>query len=470
MAGRGTDIVLGGNWQAEVASLKEPTQEQIDHVRAEWQKRHDAVVAAGGLHIIGTERHESRRIDNQLRGRAGRQGDNGSSRFYLSMEDNLMRIFASDRIRGIMQSLGLEEGEAIEHRMVTNAIEKAQRKVEGRNFDIRKNLLEYDDVSNDQRQVIYQQRDELMAADEIADMIRGLREEIVSNVISEYIPAQSLEEQWDIAGLEQALLTEFNSTQPLRRWLDEDDALNEDSLRRRIHEQITAEYDAKEEQWRQQGVEIRLVEKQVMLQILDQRWKEHLATMDHLRQGIHLRAYAQKQPKQEYKREAFELFQELLYVIKRDAIRLLSRVQIERPETVEETERRAAKSRRSACASPTRTLRLLRMATVTAKPRNPSCRRRRRSFAMNAKWAATNHARAVPERNTSTATDGPADGGQSAAARQARLDSRYSDRHCQCRYQANAARRPRGHVVGRRQPSGRRVHSEFVQSGASSGM
>ncbi len=205
MAGRGTDIVLGGNWQPEVASLSEPTQAQIDTIRAEWQKRHDAVVAAGGLHIIGTERHESRRIDNQLRGRAGRQGDNGSSRFYLSMEDNLMRIFASDRIRGIMQSLGLEEGEAIEHRMVTNAIEKAQRKVEGRNFDIRKNLLEYDDVSNDQRQVIYQQRDELMAADEIADMIRDLREEIVTNVIGEYIPAQSLEEQWDIAGLEQAL-------------------------------------------------------------------------------------------------------------------------------------------------------------------------------------------------------------------------------------------------------------------------
>ena len=182
--------------------FEDPTQAQIDHIRSEWQKRHDAVVNAGGLHIIGTERHESRRIDNQLRGRAGRQGDNGSSRFYLSMEDNLMRIFASDRIRGIMQSLGLEKGEAIEHRMVTNAIEKAQRKVEGRNFDIRKNLLEYDDVSNDQRQVIYQQRDELMAADEIADMIRNLREEIVSNVIGEYIPAQSLEEQWDIAGLE----------------------------------------------------------------------------------------------------------------------------------------------------------------------------------------------------------------------------------------------------------------------------
>jgi preprotein translocase subunit SecA len=340
MAGRGTDIVLGGNWQADVAALDDPSQVQIDHIRAEWQARHDTVVAAGGLHIIGTERHESRRIDNQLRGRAGRQGDNGSSRFYLSMEDNLMRIFASDRIRGIMQSLGLEEGEAIEHRMVTNAIEKAQRKVEGRNFDMRKNLLEYDDVSNDQRQVIYQQRDELMASEDISEMIGSLRDEIVANVIGEYIPAQSLEEQWDISGLEQALLTDFNSNLPIRRWLDADDSLNEDSLRKRILEQVTAEYDAKGEQWRQQGVEIKLVEKQVMLQILDQRWKEHLATMDHLRQGIHLRAYAQKQPKQEYKREAFELFQELLYAIKREVIRLLSRVQIERPESVEETERR----------------------------------------------------------------------------------------------------------------------------------
>ena len=340
MAGRGTDIVLGGNWQAEVTALDDPSEDRIEQIRAEWQGRHDAVVAAGGLHIIGTERHESRRIDNQLRGRAGRQGDNGSSRFYLSMEDNLMRIFASDRIRGIMQSLGLEEGEAIEHRMVTNAIEKAQRKVEGRNFDIRKNLLEYDDVSNDQRQVIYQQRDELMASEDISEMIRSLRDEIVANVIGEYIPAQSLEEQWDISGLEQALLTDFNANLPIRRWLDADDSLNEDSLRKRILEQITSEYDAKGTQWRQQGVEIKLVEKQVMLQILDQRWKEHLATMDHLRQGIHLRAYAQKQPKQEFKREAFELFQELLYVIKREVIRLLSRVQIERPESVEETERR----------------------------------------------------------------------------------------------------------------------------------
>ncbi len=340
MAGRGTDIVLGGNWQAEVATLDDATPDQIEQVRRQWQQRHDAVVSAGGLHIVGTERHESRRIDNQLRGRAGRQGDNGSSRFYLSMEDNLMRIFASDRIRGIMQSLGLEKGEAIEHRMVTNAIEKAQRKVEGRNFDIRKNLLEYDDVSNDQRQVIYQQRDELMASEDISEMIGALREEIVANVVGEYIPAQSLEEQWDIAGLEQALQTDFNASLPIRRWLDEDDSLNEDTLRARILQQITTDYEAKGTQWRQQGVEIKLVEKQVMLQILDQRWKEHLATMDHLRQGIHLRAYAQKQPKQEYKREAFELFQELLYTIKREVIRLLSRVQIERPESVEESERR----------------------------------------------------------------------------------------------------------------------------------
>jgi len=340
MAGRGTDIVLGGNWQAEANALEAPSEAQIEAIKSEWQKRHDAVVAAGGLHIIGTERHESRRIDNQLRGRAGRQGDKGSSRFYLSMEDNLMRIFASDRIRGIMQSLGLEKGEAIEHRMVTNAIEKAQRKVEGRNFDIRKNLLEYDDVSNDQRQVIYQQRNELMEADDISEMIKSLREEVVNNVTMEYIPPQSLEEQWDISGLEQALLAEFNSNQPIRRWLDADETLNEETLRRKIIDQIVAEYSAKEAQWREQGIDIRAVEKQVMLQILDQRWKEHLATMDHLRQGIHLRAYAQKQPKQEYKREAFELFQELLYTIKREVIRVLSRIQYERPESLEDTERR----------------------------------------------------------------------------------------------------------------------------------
>ena len=340
MAGRGTDIVLGGNWEAEAAALEQPDEAQLDSLRKDWQASHDAVLAAGGLHIIGTERHESRRIDNQLRGRSGRQGDPGSSRFYLSMEDNLMRIFASERIRGLMQSIGLEDGEAIEHRMVNNAIEKAQRKVEGHNFDIRKNLLEFDDVSNDQRQVIYQQRRDLMAADEIADTIEGLREEVVLDLVAQYIPPQSIEEQWDIEGLEQALLAEFATRQPVRRWLEEDDELNDETLGQKILEQVEQEYLAKSQEWSAQGIDIRVVEKQIMLQVLDQRWKEHLATMDHLRQGIHLRAYAQKQPKQEYKRESFELFQELLHNIKRDVVRLLCRVQIEAPEAVEETERR----------------------------------------------------------------------------------------------------------------------------------
>jgi preprotein translocase subunit SecA len=340
MAGRGTDIVLGGNWEAEIADLENPTPADIEAVQIEWRKRHDHVIEAGGLHIIGTERHESRRIDNQLRGRSGRQGDPGSSRFYLSMEDNLMRIFANERVRKIMQSIGLEDGEAIEHRMVNNAIEKAQRKVEGHNFDIRKNLLEYDDVSNDQRRVIYQQRRDLMASDDISEMISGLREEVVYDLISEYIPPQSIEEQWDLEGLEQALVTEFASEQPVRQWLAEDDDLNQDSLSARILETVDEAYAAKEADWAAHGVDMRLVEKQLMLQILDQRWKEHLAMMDYLRQGISLRAYAQKQPKQEYKRESFELFQELLYNIKRDVIRMLCRVQIETPDVVEENERK----------------------------------------------------------------------------------------------------------------------------------
>jgi preprotein translocase subunit SecA len=340
MAGRGTDIVLGGNWQAEVAHLESPTPEQVDAIKREWQARHDAVLAAGGLHIVGTERHESRRIDNQLRGRSGRQGDPGSSRFYLSMEDDLMRIFASDRMRAIMKSLGMEKGEAIEHRMVTNAIEKAQRKVEARNFDMRKNVLEFDDVANDQRQIIYRQRNELMEAEDVSETIESIRADVVRNLVDQYIPPQSIAEQWDIEGLEQALLTEFNSKQPLRAWLDADDGLHEDTLKEKILAQIVEEYRAKEAAWREQGIDMRVVEKQIMLQILDQRWKEHLATMDHLRQGIHLRAYAQKQPKQEYKREAFELFQELLHSINRDVVRLLSRVQIERQESIEEVERR----------------------------------------------------------------------------------------------------------------------------------
>ena len=336
MAGRGTDIVLGGNLDAELAT----GEADETTVRDAWRERHDAIVAAGGLHIVGTERHESRRIDNQLRGRAGRQGDPGSSRFYLSMEDNLMRIFTSERIRGFMQSLGLEEGEAIEHRMVNNSIEKAQRKVEGRNFDIRKNLLEYDDVANDQRQVIYQQRNDLMGTVDLSDTIRALREEVVEDLISDHVPPQSIDDQWDIEGLEQALATEFDSTQPVSQWLAAEDELNEDTLRGRIHSQIEAEYAAKEEEWTGQGIALRSVEKQIMLSILDQKWKEHLALMDHLRQGIHLRAYAQKQPKQEYKREAFMLFQELLANIKRDVVRLLCRMRIEPEQDLAEQERR----------------------------------------------------------------------------------------------------------------------------------
>ena len=340
MAGRGTDIVLGGNWEAEAAGLEKPGEAEIGALKEGWRKLHDQVIAAGGLHIIGTERHESRRIDNQLRGRSGRQGDPGSSRFYLSMADNLMRIFASDRMRGIMQTIGLEKGEAIEHRVVNNAIEKAQRKVEGHNFDIRKNLLEFDDVANDQRQVIYQQRRDLMADDDISDTIAAIREEIVYDLIGQYVPPQSLEEQWDLEGLEQALQTEFASVQPVRRWLDEDEALNEESLGARILAQVEEEYVAKERDWTAHGVDMRLVEKQLMLQVLDQRWKEHLASMDYLRQSIHLRAYAQKQPKQEYKRESFELFQTLLHNIKRDVVKMLSRVQIETPAAVEREERR----------------------------------------------------------------------------------------------------------------------------------
>lgn len=341
MAGRGTDIVLGGNVEAEIeARGDELSEAEKDKMRAEWKVRHQQVLDAGGLHIIGTERHESRRIDNQLRGRSGRQGDPGSSRFYLSMEDNLMRIFASDRVRGMMSSLGMEKGEAIQARIVNRAIENAQRKVEGHNFDIRKNLLEYDDVSNDQRQVIYQQRRDLMASDDISETVAGLREEVVVQVFQQYVPPQSLEEQWDLEGLQQALLTEFGSEQPVGQWLAEDDELDEEKLVDRILNQIEEEYKNKEAAWSNAGIDMRTVEKQIMLQILDQRWKEHLATMDHLRQGIHLRAYAQKQPKQEYKRESFELFQDLLYNIKFDVVRMLSRMQIENPEEIEAQERR----------------------------------------------------------------------------------------------------------------------------------
>ena len=337
MAGRGTDIVLGGNLEAEIAELDSPDEAQLASVRAAWQERHDAVVAAGGLHILGTERHESRRIDNQLRGRAGRQGDPGSSRFYLSLEDNLMRIFASERVKNFMLALGMEKGEAIEHRMVTNAIEKAQRKVEGRNFDIRKQLLEYDDVSNDQRQIIYQQRNELLTEEDISETISAIREDVVNEAISEHIPPMSVEEQWDVPGLERQLETEFGVRLTLQQWLDADDSMHEESLREQIIAGVTTHYEAK---CADVGPDMRKIEKQVMLQVLDTLWKEHLATMDHLRQGIHLRAYAQKNPKQEYKRESFELFQELLENLKFEVIKFLCHIQIQREDEAEMIEQR----------------------------------------------------------------------------------------------------------------------------------
>jgi preprotein translocase subunit SecA len=326
MAGRGTDIVLGGNLEAELHALGDVDQAEKTRVRDAWQQRHDQVLAAGGLHILGSERHESRRIDNQLRGRAGRQGDPGVSRFYLSMEDNLMRIFASDRVKGFMQALGMEKGEAIEHRMVTNAIEKAQRKVEGRNFDIRKQLLEYDDVANDQRQIIYQQRDDLLSEADISDTITAIRRDVVADAIDSYIPPMSVEEQWNVPGLEKQLEGEFAISLPLQQWLEEDDKLHEAALREKIFEAAQSAYDRK---CADVGPDMRRIEKQIMLQVLDTLWKEHLATMDHLRQGIHLRAYAQKNPKQEYKRESFQLFEQLLVSLKYEVVKFLSHVQIQ---------------------------------------------------------------------------------------------------------------------------------------------
>jgi len=338
MAGRGTDIVLGGNWEYEVAAMENPTEADVERIKSEWAERHNQVLESGGLHIIGTERHESRRIDNQLRGRAGRQGDPGSSRFFLSLEDNLMRIFAPDRVKSLMQAMGMKKGEAIEHRMVTNAIEKSQRKVEGRNFDMRKTLLEYDDVANDQRTVIYEQRNEVMASDDISDMIESIRADVVDTLVSEFIPPQSMPEQWDVAGLESQLQSEMAIELPIQAWLAEDSKLYEESLRQKILDEIVAAYKAKEEI---AGAEpMRKFEKQVFLQVLDTLWKEHLSNMDHLRRGIHLRGYAQKNPKQEYKREAFNLFEDMLEAMKRDVIRILCHVRVQSQEEMDEIERR----------------------------------------------------------------------------------------------------------------------------------
>ncbi len=336
MAGRGTDIILGGNWEAEAAALDSPSDAEVAALKTAWQARHEQVLQAGGLHVIGTERHESRRIDNQLRGRAGRQGDPGYSRFYLSLEDNLMRIFASDRMRGLMQGVS-EPGVPIEARIVTNSIERAQKKVEARNFDIRKQLLEYDDVANDQRQMIYRQRNELMETSDVSETINALWEDVLNDTISGYIPPQSLIEQWDVPGLTQALSTDFGLDVPVQTMLDADESLIEEDLRRIIVEQAQARYAEKEALL---GQELRLFEKRIMLDILDNLWKEHLAGMDYLRQGIHLRAYAQKQPKQEYKREAFELFEGLLYNVKVEVIRFLSRVQFQADENAQALEDR----------------------------------------------------------------------------------------------------------------------------------
>ncbi|GAA5194299.1 preprotein translocase subunit SecA [Ferrimonas gelatinilytica] len=339
MAGRGTDIVLGGSWQAEIDALGDKaTEEKIAKIKTDWQQRHEEVLEAGGLHIIASERHESRRIDNQLRGRSGRQGDPGSTRFYLSMEDSLMRIFASDRVSNMMKKLGMERGEAIEHPWVNRAIENAQRKVEARNFDIRKQLLEYDDVANDQRQVVYAQRNELMEGEDIRETIDAVREDVLNNVISQYIPPQSLEEMWDVPALEERLALDFELALPIGEWLEKEEDLHEETLRERIVAAWDEAYKLKEEQVGEKV--LRQFEKVVMLQTLDNLWKEHLAAMDHLRQGIHLRGYAQKNPKQEYKRESFELFQGMLEALKSDVISLLSKVKVQAQSDVDAMEQK----------------------------------------------------------------------------------------------------------------------------------
>ncbi|RRN58802.1 preprotein translocase subunit SecA [Pseudoxanthomonas sp. SGNA-20] len=333
MAGRGTDIVLGGSLEAELAALGEDaSEEEKEKVRTDWRKRHEQVKAAGGLHIIGTERHESRRIDNQLRGRSGRQGDPGSSRFYLSLEDNLMRIFASDWVQKAMRMMGMKEDDVIEDRLVTRQIEKAQRKVEAHNFDIRKNLLDFDDVNNDQRKVIYAQRDELLEADSVKENIDGILGDVVNELVTRFVPPESVDEQWDLPGLEAALEGELGLRMDLRGLARSSEELDAEGVERHVQQAVAALFEEKE---RQLGSEtMRALEKHIMLTVLDQGWKEHLARMDYLRQGIHLRGYAQKQPKQEYKREAFELFSEMLDNVKRQVISLLARVRIRSEEEV----------------------------------------------------------------------------------------------------------------------------------------
>jgi preprotein translocase subunit SecA len=347
MAGRGTDIVLGGSLETELQALGEDAgEDQRFRVKTEWQRRHDAVKAAGGLHIVGTERHESRRIDNQLRGRSGRQGDPGSSRFYLSLEDNLMRIFASDWVQKAMRLMGMKEDDVIEDRLVSRQIEKAQRKVEAHNFDIRKNLLDFDDVNNDQRKVIYAQRDELLDADSVKDNVDGIRNDVIYDLVARFVPPNSVDDQWDLPGLEATLRGELGVDVGLVDFAKGQEELDAEQIAEKVQTAVEAHFDAKQAAV---GAEtMRALEKHVMLTVLDQGWKEHLAKMDYLRQGIYLRGYAQKQPKQEYKKEAFELFSEMLESVKRDVVNLLARVHIRSEEEVaalEAQERQQAEAR-----------------------------------------------------------------------------------------------------------------------------
>jgi preprotein translocase subunit SecA len=346
MAGRGTDIVLGGNLDAELTALGEDVDEaEKNAVRQAWEQRHEEVIGAGGLHIIGTERHESRRIDNQLRGRSGRQGDPGSSRFYLSMEDNLMRIFGDpDRTKGMLARVGMQEGEAIESKLLTRQIERAQRKVEAHNFDARKSLLEYDDVSNDQRTVVYQQRNELMEAEDLGDAIAGIRREVLGTVIGEYLPPESPVEDWDLTGLEQSLLQDFGAAFDIAGLMGADDPMDGEALEAHLIKEIESSYEQKTEQVSPEIM--RQFEKVVMLGQLDTHWKEHLAAMDYLRQGIHLRGYAQKNPKQEYKREAFEMFGTMLDEIKHSVISIVSRAQLRSEQDVEAVEEQRSSAAR----------------------------------------------------------------------------------------------------------------------------
>ena len=349
MAGRGTDIVLGGSLEPTILKLRDDEavpesdkERRIAQMRSEWQLVHDAVVASGGLHIVGTERHESRRIDNQLRGRSGRQGDPGSSRFYLSLEDPLLRIFGGERLGVIMQKLKMPDGEPIEHPIVNRSIAKAQTRVEARNFDIRKQLLEYDDVANDQRRVIYQQRNELLESSDIADTIRGMIGGLTEDTVRRYVPPESVEDQWDIPGLETTLAADFQLQAPVSQWLKDDPELSDDKVRARLSELALAQYASKESLV---GPELmRQFERSLMLQTLDSQWRDHLANLDHLRQGIHLRGYAQKNPKQEYKRESFELFSDMLDRIKQDVVKIVLTVQVRTQEDVKAVEEAPAVS------------------------------------------------------------------------------------------------------------------------------